>query len=408
MTTLASIQELYEQIETSAPQKDQAFERFKGLGLPTKKWEAYRYAPLSKVFNEKWQLPGKRGQTTVDRSAAVFIDGVFSPELSTLPKEIIALPLKDAMKSYGALLNRRFETEILSDTDPFVLLNYALYQEGLFLYLPPKVALSAPLEFHFVQLGQNVVSTPRIDLFVGKEASLTTLTTFAPGTMRFWNNSVFHVSLEQGASHSHYDDGSDVVQGLSFQATRATLKRDSSFSLFSFGGGAASTRHDILVRLTEENASATLKGLFLVEPRGKVNSQIEVRHEAPNARSYQHYKSAVADSGESSFAGKIHVAQIAQQTDAYQLCNHLLLGEQAKGMSQPNLEVLADDVKASHGATCALLNEEELFYFRARGVSREAASKLLVKGFCLELSQNVTLHSLKSKIDERVEAFTHG
>ena len=156
--------------------------------------------------------------------------------------------------------------------------------------------------------------------------------------------------------------------------------------MFTFSKGACTERHDIQVSLEGERSEVDLKGLSLPAHKDEMHHYIDVRHMAPNCRSNQHYKTALMGRARSSFEGKIFVEKEAQQTEAYQLNNNLLLSPKAHAMSKPNLEILADDVKASHGATVTRPKEDELFYLQTRGLSKKEAEWHLARGFCAELA----------------------
>ena len=172
--------------------------------------------------------------------------------------------------------------------------------------------------------------------------------------------------------------------------------------LFRSGdGGSDLLRQEFTVDLLEPYATSFLKGLSILEKKKQSHHYVTMRHKAPNCESYQHFKGVLFDQAKLSFEGKIWVDQLAQKTQAYQRSNHLLLGKKAAAYSKPNLEIFADDVKASHGATIAQLQEEELFYLKARGLDLVTAKKLLLKGFAKELLYQLSLPDplLEEKFD---------
>lgn len=400
MTTLETLYPYFAETLPNDPSKKKAWDTLVQMGLPTKKWEAFRYVPLQELYRPNWVV-AQSAKTVPSHSALVFVDGHFKADLSRYPDTLIVLPLKQAYKSYGALLHKRFTESVQNDPDPFVLLNHALYQEGLFLYLAPNQKLQAPLEFVFIQTTPSSLACPKVDFFMGKGAQATTTTTYIqPGEGTSWTNGAFHLTLEEGAELSHFENSTGIKEGFGFQALRAHLKEKSRLQSFSLFTGTACYRQDLKVTLAGSGAEAELKGLQLLEQKGEAHTHIHMQHVAPQAKSYQHYKSVISDVARVSFSGKIYVEKEAQQTDAYQLSNSLLLGEKAKAMCQPNLEVFADDVKASHGATCARPNADELFYLRTRGLNTHDAQKQLVRGFCRELTETITYAPLKAELEK--------
>jgi Fe-S cluster assembly protein SufD len=161
--------------------------------------------------------------------------------------------------------------------------------------------------------------------------------------------------------------------------------------------GSKATRHDIAVQCNGEGASATLKGLWMLKNSERAHIHSLVEHNAPHTQSSQLFKGILRDASQSSFNGKIYVHPIAQKTQSYQLSKHLLLGDAAVAHTEPNLEIGADDVKASHGATIARPDEAQLFYLKSRGVDEEAAKQLLVHGFYQEILSEVPYTQIKER-----------
>jgi len=219
------------------------------------------------------------------------------------------------------------------------------------------------------------MASPRLHLYLGKNAQLS-LTQTSKGKSGFCN-SLIDVVIDAGGRV----DFCDQAEGH-FQAIRSTLKRDSYFKASLIG---KEVRRSIQVHLTEENSEAELLGLARLEGEEESHFHTTIEHMAPHTRSRQHFKSVLKDKSKFSFEGKIHVLPVAQKTESYQLNNNLILSDEASANAKPNLEIFADDVKASHGATMGQLDEEQIFYLRSRGLSLEMAKEWLVVGFCKEI-----------------------
>ncbi len=164
-------------------------------------------------------------------------------------------------------------------------------------------------------------------------------------------------------------------------------------------------RTDYHVILAGENAEALLNGVWMLADKREAHIHIFIDHQAPQCRSYQLFKGVLNDFSRSSFEGKIMVRQAAQKTEAFQLNNNLLLNDHAHADSKPNLEIFADDVKASHGATVGQLDIEQLFYMKTRGFPEEEAKNLLIYGFAEQVIQMIPLESLRNSISERVARY---
>lgn len=387
-------------------QRKRFWERFAEIGLPKPKTEAFQYLPLRKLEFPALQaderplaisdlephlLPGCAGRI-------VFSNGFFAPHLSELPKGCILLSLGDAMKSYGVVLQNRFARACKEEKDPFASLNGAFHGRGAFLYFPPGLSIAQPIQVISLFSSSDWMAQ-RLQIFMGKGAEAKLIQTFAGGGTAV---EMIDAVLDAGA-RLFVGDRSDLnSEAVFFRNLRASLKRDAHLSSFSFSEGAAMLRRSLNATLLEEGAQAHLKGLDKLAGTLEAHTHVLVEHRAPHCLSRQHFKKALQDHARSSFEGKIYVHAEAQKTEAYQLNQNLILSPDAAAHAKPNLEIFADDVKASHGATFSQLSEEEVFYFRARGLSARDAQSLLFKGFCSELIDALEFEPLRASLQERL------
>lgn len=384
--------------------KKKFWERFEGL--PNAKSEAFQYLPLSKlpppvsapaerkVFSSELEphlLPGCAGRI-------VFSDGYFSPELSSLPKGCILLSLGDAMKSYGLVLQNRFAKALKDETDPIATLNGAFQGRGAFVYLPPGLVLEQPIQMISLFSSAEWMSE-RVHLFLGKGAEAKLIQTFAGGGTAV---GLIDIVLEERARLSIQDRSHLQTNALFFRNLRASLKKHAHLSSFSFSEGSAVYRRSLSATLLEEGAEVHLKGLDTLADSAQAHTHVHVEHVAPHCLSRQHFKKALRGVARSSFEGKIYVHPEAQKTEAYQLNQNLILSAEASAHAKPNLEIFADDVKASHGATFSQLSPEELFYFRARGIPASEAKQLLFRGFCSELMGELSFAPFREQLLARL------
>jgi Fe-S cluster assembly protein SufD len=341
--------------------------RFEEIGLPRPKQEAFQYMSKKFVFPKRAERKSAPVRPVAD---LVFVDGFF--EDSQLPSPLISLPLDQALRSYGLFLQSRLAKTLSDETDPFAALNGAFQGRGAFLYVPPKCKAA----LHLVQMfTADEMASPRLHIYLGRNAQLQ-LTQISEGKSGFCN-SVLDFVLDEGAHLSFCDH----AEGR-FQAIRATLKRDSHLKTVLLG---KKMRASIKVQLAEENSAVELFGLDRLDGETESHIHSGVEHIAPHTCSRQHFKSVLKDRSRFSFEGKIHVWPAAQKTEAYQLNNNLILSDEASANAKPNLEIFADDVKASHGATVGQLDAEQLFYLRSRGLGLEEAREWLTRGFCKEI-----------------------
>jgi Fe-S cluster assembly protein SufD len=350
--------------------RKQGWDRFEEIGLPRPKQEAFQYlSPKHLTFPKPAQ---RQAPLAAAQAGLVFVDGFFEESLSQIPTPLVCLPLEAAMRSYGLLLQNRLAKGMKEETDPFAALNGAFHGRGTFLYVPPKCKAALHLTHRF---SNDTMASPRIHVYLGRNAELQ-LTQTSVGKSAFCN-SVLDFVLDEGARLAFHD-----CQEGHFQAVRATLKKDSRCKAVLLG---QQLRTSLKVQLAEENSEVEIYGLVRNAQDGESHAHITVEHIAPHTRSRQHFKSVLRDKSRFSFEGKILVRPEAQKTEAYQLSNALLLSDEATVYAKPNLEIFADDVKASHGATVGQLDEEQLFYLRSRGLSLEQAREWLIEGFCKEI-----------------------
>ena len=245
---------------------------------------------------------------------------------------------------------------------------------------------------------------PRLQLFLGAESQVSLVATQAVlSGKEFVINSAADLFLDEAAQLKYTVSGWNLGDSAwQLDAFRCTQKRDSLLQTFSATNGADAIRNDYRVTLAGENAEASLNGVWMLDQKREVHGHVMIDHEAPHCRSLQLFKSVLNGTSRSSFEGKIMVRQAAQKTEAYQLNNNLLLSDYAHADSKPNLEIFADDVKASHGSTVGQLDAEQIFYMKTRGYDEASAKNLLVTGFCQEVLDLIPIPTLQRTL--RTEA----
>jgi Fe-S cluster assembly protein SufD len=248
---------------------------------------------------------------------------------------------------------------------------------------------------------------PRLHIFAGTQSQLALFSNKAIlSGQGYCVNGVVDIAIEDDAhvryTHVDFDEPSEVFH---FEALRGYLKRNSTLKTVQATDGGLSVRHDYRVALTGENAEALLNGVWMLNGKNEAHYHVLMDHQAPLCRSMQLFKGALSAVSHSSFEGKILVRQAAQKTQAFQLNNNLLLSDRATADSKPNLEIFADDVKASHGATIGQLDEEQLFYMKTRGFDSVEAKNLLVHAFCKEVIDLITLPSLLKDVTQRANRY---
>ncbi len=394
--------------------KAKAWDHFLEVGLPTRSDDVYRYIRLKKFFSRSYEkaYPTEISQEMITpyilpecaESALVFVNGHFIRKLSrmqAIPERVNISTLADAMHTYSGFLNSQWTKALKEDLDPFSALNLAMHQDGAFIYIPPNTIVDSPIQIvNIVDAQTPMLITPRAQCVVGAQSQLTIVSTQAViSGCGYGINGVVDISIEEGAHVRYVQSAECPDEDLwSFDALRASLKRNSSLKVIAATDGSETVRHDYRVVLIGENAEVMLSGVWVLQGKREAHTHVLVDHQAPNCRSMQLFKGVLDDFSRSSFEGKILVRQAAQKTEAFQLNNNLLLSDRAHADSKPNLEIFADDVKASHGATVGPLDKDQIFYMKTRGFNESLAASLLVNGFCKEVIDSVSVPSLQKQM----------
>ncbi|MDX8430751.1 MAG: SufD family Fe-S cluster assembly protein [Candidatus Algichlamydia australiensis] len=358
-----SLFSLFEKEERDSEQR-RSWEAFIEQGLPNPKEDAFRYFPLESLYEE-----------TLSDFETLNYDFSF-------PKPVVALPLSQAKKQYGSLFfSQRRESSFLK-------LSKALSGEGLFLYIPPRVELDAPLDLSKTFLKN---AFPHLTIFLGEGARVKLhRNTIVSG----WTFSSTEIALEKGAEllieeHLHLEK-----QARFFGTMQARIHENARLQNHSFRTGEGIAREEVNVELRGERADAMLKGAAQLADDAQHHVNVLAHHIAPKTTSHQHFKNILSGRSRASFEGKIYVEKEALLTDAYQLTNHLLLDPKASAFSKPNLEIFADDVKASHGATVSEVDKRYLHYLQTRGIEKKLGKQMLLKGFLLTLFEDTALQKV--------------
>lgn len=410
--TLQALVEKLEQNFRSENQKGfraRAWERFCEIEWTHEKAEHFRRFPLRKIYEENFKLPVQKRIASQEWASEIipesgednlilFVDGVFQKEYSKAPVKL--LTLSEAEEKFALFLNHRLLILLQQESDPFSLLNMALSQEGLFLYLPPDTHLEKPLQIHHHITSEESLISPRIHLLVGKNSDATCSLTQSSASSHSWVNGGVDILMDEKSSLKMVFMGEKKGALLHTTTTYAHLKKNSRLEMVQVGGGAEggkrSVRHHFHASLAASSHFA-LSGINFLKGREQSHIHTHIEHQGEGAYSLQKFKTILQEQSLANFDGKIYIKKEAMQSQAYQLNNSLLLSDHARVYSQPRLEIFADDVKASHGATVGKIDPEELFYLLSRGIPLEAAKALLMEGFAKEVLDLIPIPSLRNK-----------
>ena len=227
------------------------------------------------------------------------------------------------------------------------------------------------------------------------------------GTGAYWKNMTTEIIVGPNAKFNHIRIQNDALEAVHTNMVRVTLDRDGTYNGFALNLGGKMMRHEIHAILNGANTECSFNGLNLANGQQHTDTTILMEHKAPHCRSNQFYRSVLDDSARGVFQGKVHVHKPAQKTDGYQLSNAILLSEKAEMDTKPELEIYADDVKCSHGATTGQLDEEPLFYLRSRGLTDAQARLLLMDAFVDEVVDKIEDEKFKTIIQQQAQEWLH-
>jgi Fe-S cluster assembly protein SufD len=283
----------------------------------------------------------------------------------------------------------------------FGALNTAFTADGLYLHLPRGTAIEEPIHLHFVVTNENAAIHPR-NVIVAEEGARATVVEHYTGTrgVAYFTNVVTQIFAAENAAVDHCKFQQEDLRAFHVAGIHAAQARGSRLWLHSISLGAALARNDISTTFDAEGCEATLNGLYLARGRQHVDHHTRIEHSKPGGTSREYYRGLLDGASRGVFNGKVIVHPQAQRSDARQLNHNLLLSRDAEVDSRPQLEIYADDVKCTHGATVGQLDDAQLFYLRSRGIEEVVARSLLVYAFARDVIERIRIGALRSRLEE--------
>jgi len=399
-----------------AERRRQAAASFTELGLPTRRWEEWRFTGVKHLGEVPWVVAERGRQllpmprpSLADGHRLVVADGWLEPELSRLeglPDGVFAGSLADAAAHRPELVEPHLARHDALTDHPFVALNAAQFRDGVLLWIPPGTVLDRPVELELIARRHDrpTVVLPRVLIVVGRSSQATVVHRSSGGSADTFTCAATEVVIEDGAVLDHYSVIDDDQSATHIASLEVRQGRDSALHSGAFTLGGGLVRNDLAVTLRGTGADATLDGLYLTAGSQHVDNHLLVRHGAPGGTSRQLYKGILDGSSRAVFNGRIVVDPGAQKTDARQSNRNLLLSAEALVQSNPQLEILADDVRCTHGSTIGRLDEDAVFYLRSRGLDRAAAESLLTWAFATEVVDRIRVPGLRDSLRDAVLA----
>ncbi len=398
--------------------RTKAMARFAELGFPTLRHEDWRYTNVARIAKTAFRSAVDRGVDLDERAIAaetfpegqfhrlVFVNGFFARDLSSpqgLPKGVQIATLAETLDENPSWVETHLARYASYQDHAFTALNTALMEDGAFVYVPKGVVVEQPIHLLYVTMPgvEPVVVHPR-NLIIADEASqLTIIESYAAlGEGVYFTNAVTEISVGEGAVVDHYKVQRESTQAYHVGTTQLYQRRSSTVSSHTISIGGDIVRNDINAVLDGEGCDCTLNGLYVPAGKQHVDNHLRVEHRKPHGNSREHFKGILDDSARGVFTGRIIVHKDAQKTDAKQTNRNLLLSDSASVDTKPQLEIFADDVKCTHGATIGQLDEDAMFYLRARGISADAARSLLVFAFASESIEKIKPQPVRAQVEQ--------
>ncbi|PIF03427.1 MAG: Fe-S cluster assembly protein SufD [Draconibacterium sp.] len=394
--------------------REKALKDFEQQGIPNTKFENYKYTNLEPVFAQEYSFCHQKIEAPVnfhelfkcdvpqlDTNIILLINGWFYKENNPqLPEGVLLMSMEEAANKYPELLKEYTELA-KTDEDPMVALNTAFTKDGFFFYVPKGVILDTPIQIlNVLNHSEDTMVFVRnfVKIEEGAEAKLL-ICDHTKNLNNYLSNAVTEVVVGKNAKMEFYNFENIHNNTNSINSVFIKQDRDSQVLKHTTTLHGGLIRNNLKIELAGENANVGLFGMSFSDKKQHVDNFTQVVHAQPNCYSNQFYKNVLDDESVGAFAGRIHVVRDAQKTNAFQTNNNLLLTDNASMKTKPQLIIDADDVKCSHGATIGQIDENALFYLRARGINEEKARLMMMNAFAHEVVQKIKIEPLRERID---------
>lgn len=425
----------FRQLEKDAPNgapasvrrlRQEGLARFGELGFPGARDEDWKFTSLASLA----KIPFRPAQSSKDKlpglaqlekqvfplgscQRLVFWNGFFRPELSAmdrLPRGVIVSGLAEALTRHAALIEPHLARYARHQDYALTALNTAFLRDGSFVYVPADVVVAEPLFLVYLSSAaeEGSVSHPRNLVVVGNKSQVSLVEYYAGLDQQlYFTNPVTEVVAGADCNIDHYKVQRESIEAFHLAATQIEMARGSKFSshFISLGGGLV--RNEVRARLGAEGCECTLNGLYLGAGRQHIDNHTVIDHALPRCQSHELYKGILDGEAHGVFNGKIFVRQDAQKTDAKQTNQTLLLSDSAVIDTKPQLEIFADDVKCTHGATVGQLSEDMIFYLRSRGLGAQEARSLLTFAFANDIVRRIQVQPVRAQLEELLLVRAH-
>lgn len=398
-----------------------ALSNFSKLEFPTTKDEEWKYTSILPLLKHNFITLSEKKSVTkeeiksnlfdeMEHSLIVFINGIYSAEhsdLLNLPEGVVVGSIAQEIKNKNKVLQRYFGKYADHQNHIFTALSTAYTDDGAFVYVPEGRVVEEPIHIIFItSAGDKKVLTQPRNLFVAEKSSQVTIIEHYVSDEEkiYFTNAVTEIVAEENAIVDHIKLQEESKKSFHIARMEVDQERNSNFSSHSISTGGELTRNEFNARFNDEGGECTLNGLFMIDGSQLFDAHTLMDHAKPHCNSHEHYKGILDDKSRGVFNGKVIVRQDAQKTNAFQENNNILLSDEALVNTKPQLEIFADDVKCSHGATIGQMDEDAKFYLKSRGIGEEASKGILLHAFASDVVTSIKIETIRNYIEKIITA----
>ncbi|MBE6312702.1 MAG: Fe-S cluster assembly protein SufD [Bacteroidales bacterium] len=401
--------------------RDAAFDKFKEAGFPSPDSEHYHYTDLSKAYKVNYGLNINRIpiKTASNELFHCDVPGIKShlyyvvndtfirnEQKDILPDGVVICGISEAAQRYPELLKKHFAHLSEKSTDENVLFNMTFAQDGFFMYVPKNTEITEPVQLINIMTGNADIMANSHNIIILEDNAKAKLLVcdHTQNDRTYLSNRITEVSVGRNAAYEHYKLESTGNKHTNICNLLIEQQEGSKVltNVITLQNGL--TRNNINISLNGEHAETKLCGMAIGNNTQHIDNHTDIRHNVPNCTSNELFKYILDGQSKGIFSGRVMVKQNAQKTASYQTNKNMCLSADAKMYTKPQLEIYADDVKCSHGATTGQLDENAMFYLRSRGLSKSEARLLLLQAFTADVTENINVSALKERVKMLVES----
>jgi Fe-S cluster assembly protein SufD len=385
--------------------REKSFEILNETAFPTTKTEAWKYTRTTRISNATFQLVKPEINTIsnyliegLNGNVLVFVNGFYQAGLSTV-KDTKGLTISPLSETNQDWISANTSQYVQLEGEVFNALNTAFTTDGVRIEIAKNAIIEEPIQLIYITTGNTVLSSVR-NMLVANENSDATVVMGYYGEKADSNftNVITEVKIKQNASLAIHKIQHENNTNFHINTETVSQDRDSRFTLSTSTFSGAIVRNNVYVHVDGENAETNLYGLYLTDEKQVVDNHTVIDHKVPNCNSNELYKGVLDGQSTGVFNGKVFVREQAQKINAFQSNGNVLLSDNASMNSKPELEIYADDVKCSHGSTTGQIDEEAIYYLRARGISERSAKSLMINGFVGEVVEQISNEIIREHI----------